>query len=211
VPAGAGPDPGAGIPETAREVILRAGQWMDAQGWVPATAGNLSVRLAGPRLAITRSGVHKGRMDASSVIEVDLEGRAIDPDCRPSAETGLHCQIYATFAGIGAVLHGHSVANTVLSLPAMTTLRLSGYELLKALGLPSHESTLDLPVFDNDQDIPRLCRAVAPALRPDLPGYLIRGHGIYAWGRDMAQAMDRLEALEFLLRCELTRTGRSPT
>ncbi|MET1163044.1 MAG: class II aldolase/adducin family protein, partial [Pseudoxanthomonas sp.] len=33
--------------------------------------------------------------------------------------------------------------------------------------------------------------------------YLIDGHGLYAWGRDMAEARRHLEAFEFLFHCEL--------
>jgi methylthioribulose-1-phosphate dehydratase len=61
-------------------------------------------------------------------------------------------------------------------------------------------------VLDNDQDIPRLQRAVESrwdALAEVPPGYLIRGHGIYVWGVDMPEALLRLEALEFMLACEL--------
>ena len=36
-------------------------------------------------------------------------------------------------------------------------------------------------------------------------GYLIRGHGVYVWGPSMDGALARLEALEFLLCCELER------
>jgi methylthioribulose-1-phosphate dehydratase len=34
-------------------------------------------------------------------------------------------------------------------------------------------------------------------------GYLIAGHGLYAWGRDLAEARRHLEAFEFMLACEL--------
>jgi methylthioribulose-1-phosphate dehydratase len=84
-------------PAWATDAIVRAGRRMDARGWVPATAGNISVRLGPDRIAITRSGTHKGYLDDSSVMEVDLEGRAITP-ARPSAETGLHCQLYRLLA-----------------------------------------------------------------------------------------------------------------
>jgi methylthioribulose-1-phosphate dehydratase len=79
---------------------------MDRRGWVPATAGNLSVRLDAGRIAITRSGGHKGFLDAGSVMQVDLDGRPLT-DARPSAETLLHCQIYRLHSHVGAVVHGH--------------------------------------------------------------------------------------------------------
>lgn len=191
----------------AIQVIIAAGCRMDRFNWVPATAGNISLRLPDGRIAITRSGGHKGFLDEAGVMLVDLAGRPADPEARPSAETGLHCGIYRRFATAGAVLHGHSVAGTVLSRAAGGHIRLQGYELLKAFpGLPTHDAAITLPVFDNDQDIARLQGAVEAcwdAADPVLPGYLIRGHGIYVWGVDMAAALMRLEALEFMLACEL--------
>ena len=191
----------------ATAAIIAAGQRMDRFGWVPATAGNISVRLPDGMVAITRSGGHKGFLREAGVIRVDLDGLPLRAGDRPSAETGLHCGIYRRFAGAGAVLHGHSVAVTVLSRTGADAIRLEGFELLKAFpGLPTHDGAIDLPVLDNDQDIPRLQRAVESrwdALAEVPPGYLIRGHGIYAWGADMPEALLRLEALEFMLACEL--------
>lgn len=206
----------ASIPESAIAAIVEAGRRMAGQGWVPATAGNLSVRLPGGRVAITRSGFHKARLTAEAVMAVDLHGMPENPALRPSAETGLHCGAYRAFPDAAAVVHGHSIANTVLSRRAGDGIRLSGYELLKAFpGLPTHEAAIELPVLDNDQDIPRLQAAVearwARSPGPRLPGYLIRGHGVYVWGPDMDAALARLEGLEFMLACELAASpGGSP-
>src|SRR3546814_20327818 len=61
-----------------------------------------------------------------------------------------------------------------------------------------------LPVLPNTQDMPSLAAQVDALLdRGDMWGYLIDGHGLYAWGRDMAEARRHLEAFEFLLGCEL--------
>lgn len=191
----------------AARAIIAAGQRMDRFHWVPATAGNISVRLPDGGIAITRSGGHKGFLDESGVMLVDLHGRPADASARPSAETGLHCGIYRRFPAAGAALHGHSLAGTVLSRAAGDHIRLQGYELLKAFpGLPTHDAAIELPVFDNDQDIARLQLAVEQrwnAAATPLPGYLIRGHGIYVWGADMPAALMRLEALEFMLACAL--------
>ncbi len=195
------------IPGAVAAAIVEAGRRMDARGWVPATAGNFSMRLGAGRIAITRSGFHKGFLTPESLMVVDEQGAAEDSNARPSAETGLHCGIYRRFPEAGAALHGHSVPCTVLSRLAGPSIMLCGYELLKAFpGLPSHEASIALPVVDNDQDIARMQRgldALWAGQASPLPGYLIRGHGIYVWGRDMPQAMLRLEALEFMLECEL--------
>jgi len=193
----------------ATAAIIAAGQRMDRFGWVPATAGNISVRLLDGTVAITRSGGHKGFLGEAGVIRVDLDGLPLHAGDRPSAETGLHCGIYRRFPAAGAVLHGHSVAVTVLSRTSGDAILLEGFELLKAFpGLPTHDGAIALPVLDNDQDIPRLQRAVESrwdALAEVPPGYLIRGHGIYVWGADMPAALMRLEALEFMLACELEK------
>ncbi|MCS6931213.1 MAG: methylthioribulose 1-phosphate dehydratase [Acetobacteraceae bacterium] len=195
------------VPERVAAALVAAGRWFDRNGWVPATAGNFSARLPGGLVAITRSSVHKGQLSLADIITVDMDGRATDPAQRPSAETLLHCGIYRRFPEAGAVLHGHSVADTVLSRLAGDGIRLAGYELLKVFpGLPTHEAEIRLPVFDNDQDMARLQAAVDAAwdrAAMIVPGYVIRGHGTYVWARDVDAARHRFEALEFLLRCEM--------
>ncbi|AHJ67864.1 Methylthioribulose 1-phosphate dehydratase [Granulibacter bethesdensis] len=199
-------------PEWAAAAIVAAGQRMDARGWVPATAGNISVRLPDDTIAITSSGNHKGFLKNSDIMVVDQAGKPLTPVLKPSAETLLHCQIYRLDNQAGAVVHGHSVAATVLSMaPGKNDappdfIRLEGYEVLKAFGVKTHQITLDLPILDNDQDMERLASIAEPILLRGAPlGYLIRGHGVYIWGGDMAAALARLEGLEFLLACELER------
>ena len=197
----------AATPGWAVEAILSAGRRMDARGWVPATAGNISVRLDDRRIAITRSGGHKGFLTPGHVMQVAADGTALTADAKPSAETLLHCQVYRLLPGAGAVLHGHSVAGTVLSMTEPgRALTFAGYEVLKAFeGQSTHDTALDLPLFDNDQDMVRLAAVVEPVLPSCRLGYLIRGHGVYVWGPDMFTALARLEALEFLLACEMER------
>jgi len=189
----------------AAAALVEAGQRMDARAWVPGSAGNLSARLDAESVAITRSGVHKGRLKTADIIEVSLEGVAREQGQKPSAETLLHCQLYRLFPPIGAVLHGHSVAATVLSM-LDAPIYFSGYEVVKAFGFPTHDVDVELPIFENDQDIARLAGLIEPRLVEDTPvGYVIRGHGVYAWGTSVEHAFWRLEALEFLLNCELER------
>lgn len=190
--------------EAAARRIVEAGRRLDALGLVPSYAGNISERLGPDAVAITRSGGRKGFIDTDAVIEVDLAARPRRAGDRPSAETLLHCQIYAAFPEVGAVVHGHSVAATVLTRAARGDIVLEGYEVLKAFdGVDTHATTLTLPVFDNDQDMARLVSVVATRLAACRMGYALRGHGVYAWGTHMDDALAKLEATEFLLACEL--------
>lgn len=193
------------VPVDVAQALAEIGQRMDARSWVPGSSGNLSARLDDSKIAITRSGVHKGRLvPGTDIIAVDYEGKALHEGQKPSAETLLHCQLYRLNPAIGAVLHGHSVAATVLSLSGPVIF--SNYELLKAFGFSTHEQSVILPVYENNQDIAQLATQIEPDLREALPiGYVIAGHGVYAWGTNIEHAYWRLEALEFLLSCELER------
>lgn len=198
------------VPCDLAGALVDAGQRMDQRGWVPATSGNLSARMAGERMAITRSGVHKGFLAQRDIIAVDFEGRSLTPGMKPSAETLLHCQIYRLWPEMGAVLHGHSVAATALTLalPDTQAIDLEGYEILKAWSaFTTHEVRAALPVFDNDQDMHRLAGRIAPMLEAGAApiGYVLRGHGVYVWGADVTAALHRMEALEFLLATDIER------
>jgi methylthioribulose-1-phosphate dehydratase len=77
---------------------------------------------------------------------------------------------------------------------------MEGLEMLKGLeGIHTHASRIRIPVLANDQDLHRLSAAARPHLAGAPHGILIAGHGLYAWGADLQQAMRHLEILEFLL------------
>ncbi|HEY2660864.1 MAG TPA: methylthioribulose 1-phosphate dehydratase [Caulobacteraceae bacterium] len=204
--------------DSARRQLVAIGAAFDARGWVPATSGNFSARLDDGRIAVTSSGRHKGRLIEADIMTVDGEGRSLDGG-KPSAETGLHTQLYCIFPEIGAVLHTHSPGGVALSraFPDLDAWIIEGHELVKALpGQTTHEARVVVPIVANDQDMNRLAAAVEPHLlaKPAPPAYLIRGHGLYAWGADVAEAERVVEALEWLFAADLTerqyRMGAKP-
>lgn len=187
--------------------LIEIGRRLDARGWAPATAGNYSARLDDGSFAVTVSGTHKGRLVPEGIMRVDAEGQAITPG-RPSAETALHLALYRLFPETGAVLHGHSPNAVGLSRAASEAGEwvFRGHEMLKAFpGIVSHESAMRLPMVDNSQDMAEIGAAVRPALTVPgtIPAYLIRSHGLYAWGKDLDEAERVLEATEWLIAAEL--------
>ncbi len=188
------------IATTARELANK--------GWTPATSGNFSMRVDANHAAITVSGRDKGKLGPDDIMLIDLRGNAVGSDACPSAETALHTQLYRRWPAVGAVLHTHSRTQSVASrlFGSEGVIRLQGWELQKAItGHDTHENVLEIPVFPNTQHMPELVARVDAWLDADKPlhAYLIDGHGIYTWGRDMAETERHLEALEFLLGCEL--------
>jgi methylthioribulose-1-phosphate dehydratase len=192
--------------DAANEIISNVRE-LAAAGLTPATSSNFSRRLDDRHAAITVSGRDKGRLTEDDIMVIDFSGNAVGSDERPSAETLLHTQLYRRFPAIGCVLHTHSLAQTVASrlYAGAGHVALEGYELLKAFeGNTTHEARVDLPVLPNAQDMNTLAAQVDALLDGAcMWGYLIDGHGLYTWGRDMAQARRHLDAFEFLLNCDL--------
>jgi methylthioribulose-1-phosphate dehydratase len=190
------------------DAIADAARELAQRGWTPATSSNFSMRVDTNHAAITISGRDKGKLGRDDIMLVDMHGKAVGTSSRPSAETELHTQVYRRWPEVNVVLHTHSRTQSVASrlFADAGVVRLEGWELQKAIrGHTTHESTLDIPVFPNTQHMPELVDQVDRWIDSGKPlhAYLINGHGIYTWGHDMAEARRHLEALEFLLGCEL--------
>ncbi|MGC2128853.1 MAG: methylthioribulose 1-phosphate dehydratase [Candidatus Aquilonibacter sp.] len=193
------------VPPKVAADLAAIGRFAAARGWVPATSGNFSCRIDAAHAAVTRSGIDKGHIRPEDLVVVSLDG---EPPAGVSAETPLHVARYRRDADVGAIVHVHTVAATVLSRAdaARGFVELEGFEMHKSLrGVTTHESTLHLPIFANDQDTSRLADRIESSLAAEspVPGYLLAGHGLYAWGATMADAQRHLEGLEFLLQCSL--------
>lgn len=184
------------------------------RGWSLGTSSNYSVVIGREplELIVTSSGMDKGRLERCDFVRVGADGcPACDGQPKSSAETLLHV-VAAEQPDVGAVLHTHSVWATLLSDLFFSAggFEIEGYEMLKGLaGITTHETSLWVEIFDNTQDIPTLADRVASRLtdadQPLRHGYLIRRHGLYTWGRDLAEARRHIEIFEFLLECVARR------
>ncbi|MEU1999077.1 S-methyl-5-thioribose-1-phosphate isomerase [Nocardia gamkensis] len=196
---------GAAIADIARELYRR--------GWMPGTAGNISVRTGATAL-VTGSGLSKGELTERDMVTVRVADSApvADHGRKPSAETTIHTAVYRTRPA-QAVVHIHPPFATALatrwaSPGTLATLRITDYELIKGLG-GGDPAVAEIPVFPNWPEVPRIGADIERYLLEHpgaLPVLVIAGHGITAWGDDLGQARDRAECLEAL--CELvSRTG----
>jgi methylthioribulose-1-phosphate dehydratase len=150
------------------------------------------------------SGVDKGELVADQILMIDEHGQVIsEHSAKPSDESSLHLTIVKE-CGAGAVLHTHSIWNTLLSdiHAADGGLAIEGYEMLKGLhGVKTHQHREWLPIIENSQDMLALAASVGDTLRKhtDAHAFLLRRHGLYTWGDDPAEAKRQVEILEFLL------------
>jgi methylthioribulose-1-phosphate dehydratase len=192
------------VPPDVAQQLIAVGRRFDARGWVLGTSGNFSAVVSRHplRLAITRSGTHKGALTPDDILEFG-DSRVLSGSGSSSAETQLHVEIVVARAA-GAVLHTHSIWSTLLSdrFAQGGGLAIEGYEMLKGLsGVHTHEHREWLPILDNDQDMTRLAGVVARTLadQPDCHGFLLRRHGLYTWATTITEAARHVEILEFLL------------
>ena len=205
--------------KTAAESLCATARWCYERGWVPATSGNFSVRVDG-RILVTASGLDKGTLTPAGLLEVDRNGQltpdgAIGGKGKPSAETGLHLVLYRARPDAGAILHVHSVWNTLISIrhASLGHVPLEGYEILKGLsGVTSHAHLERVPILENSQDYEDLGRRFVTALEtnPQAHGVLLSRHGLYTWGQSVAEARRHLEALEFVFEIEERRLSATP-
>jgi methylthioribulose-1-phosphate dehydratase len=171
-----------------------------AMGWMRGTSGNLSLRLGDDplRLAVTASGLDKGELTASDVVEIDSSGAALSTGV-PSAEAGLHGRI-AAVSGAGAVIHVHVLAPVLAAERWPGGVQLRDLEMLKGFGRQAHDDLVTVPVVPNSQDMQVLGDAFEAGFRADTPALIVARHGLYVWGSDLHQARHRAECLEWLTR-----------
>jgi methylthioribulose-1-phosphate dehydratase len=203
--------------ERAARSLAATAAGFHARGWCVGTSGNFSAVLAREPLEIliTTSGVDKGQLGPGDFVLVDAEARPLPGEAgRASAETPLHATV-AERTGAGCVLHTHSVAATLLGEHFLDKggFSLSGYEMLKGLaGIATHEAAELVPIVPNAQDMRTVAGQVGALLErhPDLHGFLMAGHGLYTWGRDIDEARRHVEIFEFLFELVARRTELTP-
>jgi methylthioribulose-1-phosphate dehydratase len=187
--------------------LVRCVHFLHQKGFAPATSSNYSFRLPGePTIHISSSGIDKGAFSEEHLMQVDLSGQPINDTRQPSAETLLHTMIYNRLPEVGCVLHTHTVYNTTLSasFEEKKKLRLEGFEMLKGLsGIQTHDTYVDVPIFPNSQDMPALSQEIEAYWidHPEMKGFLLAGHGLYTWGKNIAEAKRHIEVFEFLFEC----------
>jgi methylthioribulose-1-phosphate dehydratase len=191
------------------EELLAAIQFFNQKGWSPATSTNYSVRAQDQKnYIISRSGVDKSNFKLTDFILINSQGKILPPyesaNTKSSAETQIHTDLYKRFPEINCVLHTHSVLGTVLSQMHVQQKKIvfSDFEILKGLdGNLTHEMEETLPIVPNSQSMQDILKDMEAHFFPGLHGFLIAGHGLYTWGKDIATAKRHIETFEFLFEC----------
>lgn len=184
------------------------------KGWSPATSTNYSFRLAEqPEIIyVSKSGIDKSQFSEYDFMTVDFNGQPTPEftNVRPSAETLIHCKLYQLFPEMMCIVHSHSVYSVLQSVKNQDSISLEGYEVLKGFeGIKTHEISVQLPIFDNTQDMTAFSTTLeAEKVRLTVPAFIMRKHGTYAWGRNLFEAKRHLETAEYLFEVDWKLNNR---
>jgi L-fuculose-phosphate aldolase len=169
-----------------REMVASACRRLAAEGLVPGTAGNVSMR-SGDQVAITPTGAVLGELEAEQVTVVDLQGQVVHGSLAPTSEVGLHLGVYDRI-GAGAVVHTHAPMATAIAC-VLDELPLVHYQML-ALG--GAVRVAPYATFGT----PELAEGVVNALE-GRSAALMRSHGAVTVGADAAGASEATLLLEW--------------
>ena len=187
--------------QTKRDLI-KVSRLFYERGWMLGTSGNLSVLTQAEPLQflITVSGKDKGELTENDLVFVNEEGESNEQ--KPSAETLLHSAIYK-HTNAKAVFHVHTTNSTLLSMKSKDHISFSGLEMLKGLGFKTHEVNVSIPIIENSQNMKYLSEVAPNYINEDVPGLILKGHGIYAWGKSIEEAKRHVEIFEFLFEYKI--------
>jgi methylthioribulose-1-phosphate dehydratase len=113
----------------------------------------------------------------------------------------VHAGIYKSRPDAMCVVHTHPFEVVSASCHSLE-LVFEGEEMSKALGAKSHLETIKIPILDNPTptEMNVFSSRVESGIGRVAKVVVLKGHGVYAWGKTPLEAMAYLEALEFLCK-----------
>ncbi|MBV9079966.1 MAG: methylthioribulose 1-phosphate dehydratase [Elusimicrobia bacterium] len=200
----------------ARRLVCDLCRGFYEKGWATGTGGGISIR-SGERVYMAPSGVQKERLRPDDIFVVDLHGNILDrPDsdlhisaCRP-----LFLAAYR-IRNAGAVLHSHSLNSVMATVLFRDAFQITGIEMQKGITGHSVGEILEVPIIENTEFEGDLANALSDAIigAPRTQAVLVRGHGVYVWGRDWAHAKAQAECYDYLFEAavRLKQAGLDPS
>ncbi len=190
--------------EALKETVCKANLDLVKHGLVIFTWGNVSAidRESG-LVAIKPSGVSYDVMKPSDMVLVDLDGKVVEGDFRPSSDTPTHVELYKAFPHIGGVVHTHSTyavawAQAGKDIPNIGTTHADYFHD----DIPCTRNMKKAEIFgEYEKETGRVIVERFKDMNPDdTPGVLVRNHGPFAWGTDADNAVHNAVVLEEVAR-----------
>jgi L-ribulose-5-phosphate 4-epimerase len=180
--------------DSAKKLIVETAQQLTKKGYLMATGGNLSVRIAGQHaFAITPSNYDYMKMVPDDICVLDFELNPLEGKRKPSVETAMHGAIYQVRGDVNAIVHTHQVYASTLTL-IRTPIPALFDEQTRFLG----RSVDIIPYAPSGTGM--LANTIAKHVRDHNNAYMMQNHGALVFGHDMERAVHNVEILE---KCSL--------
>ncbi len=187
-----------------KKEICRINLALVRRGLVLQTWGNASgINRKRGLVVIKPSGVDYETMAPELMVVVDLEGRVIEGELKPSVDTPTHLVLYKAFPGIGGIVHTHSHCATCWAqarraIPCLGTTHADYFHGEIPITEPLTEAEVAEDYERNiGEVIVRRFAGVDPMAHPAV---LAAGHANFAWGGTPAKALENAEVLEEVAR-----------
>ena len=189
------------LTELKREAY-EANMALAQNGLINLTFGNASAidRRRGI-FAIKPSGVAYAALSPSDMVLVDLAGKKVEGDLKPSSDSPTHRRLYLGFKKIGGVVHTHSshataFAQAGLAIPIFGTTHADYFYG----DVPVTRKLTSLEIegsYEWETGAVIIERFLADDLDPvDYPGVLVNRHAPFTWGLTVAKAVEVAVAVE---------------
>ncbi len=170
--------------------IVDTAQRLVEKGYLMATGGNLSLRVAGrPAFAITPSDYDYLAMLPADVCVLDFDLKVLEGEWRPSVESAMHGAIYQARPDVHAIVHTHQVYASALSLVGAPIPALFD-EQVRFLG----RSVEIIPYAPSGTGL--LKGVIARRVKNHNNAYILQNHGVLCFGDDAERAAHNVEILE---------------
>lgn len=199
-----------------RQAVYQANMELPRRGLVTSTWGNASgIDREKGILLIKPSGVEYADLTPEMLVALDLDGKIVEGELKPSSDTKTHIELYRAFPNIGGVVHTHSShatawAQACMDIPAYGTTHADYF--YGSVPCARHLTREEL-----DEDYERNTGKVIVetfaqrGIDPDhVPAVICASHGPFTWGRDAEQAVYHASVLEAVAQMALMTRQINP-
>ncbi|MDP4240071.1 MAG: L-ribulose-5-phosphate 4-epimerase [Bacteroidota bacterium] len=200
--------------ELLKAEVFKANLDLVKHGLVLFTWGNVSaIDRATGLVVIKPSGVSYEAMKAEDMVVVDLEGKVVEGELKPSSDTATHLVLYKAFKNIGGIVHTHSTyatswAQAGRDIPNIGTTHSDYF----SGPIPCTRDMTQREVEgEYERETGNVIVYCFKELNPDyIPGVLVRNHGPFSWGTNASDAVHNAVVMEQVAKMAAIAQGINP-
>ena len=168
---------------------------MYAKGYVVASEGGVSIRIGENKILSTPSGKNKGELKPQDLVVVNLNGKKLSGNLKPSSELLMHLFVYQKRKDVNAVVHAHAPYSLAFACARIPLAQNLLPEVIMFLG----KIPLTPYATPTTEEVPS---SLAPFIEKH-NAFLLENHGVLSLGKDIFEAYNRLEMVEHLAKVNL--------